>query len=992
MKQRKFQALLKAAILASAAQIVLPAYADELPFGGAQQTATGQFITPTFLRGAVQQPLNPGLSAYPNFIAGEAVKSQLSPDGTTLAVITAGHNSLDKPNGSTDTAASTQFIFIYDVSGANKTRPVLKQVIQQVNAHVGLVFSPDGKTLYGAGGADDVVYVYTATGGVWSAAGSVALGHKNAGVGLGVRPNAGGLGISADGKTLVAVNNYNDSVSVIDTATKTVRYEHDLRPYFANNEGVAGGVGGTFPFGVAVKGNGTAYVSSDRDRQVVVLDISSPTAGHLIKRIPLDGNGLGMTLDKSQSKLYVAQDNADEVAVIDTSTNAVVSKIDARAPAGMLAQPDDDDHRGFGFGTFGDHDRDQPPHYTGAATFAVTLSPDGDTLYAVNAGANSIAVIPLKGWAADKVIGLIPTAYEPHDITFSADGSWMYIVNGKSVTGPNPDHLYGNTAALTTITYPGGNAAAAAAAAGSNEYQFQLERASIVSAPVPAWPELPILTSRVAENNFYFRNPEVVEEDAATFRFLRQRIKHVIYIIKENRTFDQVLGDLNNGSNGAPGLAVFGAGITPNFHAIAKNFVTLDNFTDAGDGSMDGWSWALQGRVTNTETITQQINYAFVNRGLSYESEGTNRGVPVNLPTVAQRDAVAGPAGTTNYTAASAGVTGGTINLLTGGGNHASSDAPFAAQGGYIFDAVLAAGGTVRNYGTLVNSFGSIGTKTNPISDPFSAGVIQVGPLKPSLADKTDLYFRGYDNNFADLWRYNEWKREFDLFVKNGGLPNLSLVRFNHDHTGSFGTALGGVNTPETQQADNDFAVGKLVDAVAHSPYAEDTVIFVTEDDAQDGPDHVDSHRTTTYVAGAYVKKGAVVSAHYSQVNVLRTIEDLLGAQHINLNTAFQRPMTKVFDVKSMGAWTYNATASTILLSTTLKLAQGNEKVKFAQGPILKPKHTAAYWERVTRGFDFSDADRVPPAKYNKVLWRGLMGNKPYPKVVLNLSNKVDND
>jgi len=961
----------------------MPAQADDFDKSRGQQTAPGQFITPTAIPGAVQQFLNPGLAAYPNFIAGEAVKSQLSPDGMTLAVITAGQNSLIKPDGNVDPAASTQFIFIYNVAGANKTKPVLSQVIQQVNAYVGMVFSPDGKTLYAAGGADDVVYAYTVTGGTWSPAGTIPLGHKNAGVGFGVQPNAGGLGISADGKTLVAVNNYNDSISVIDTATKAVRYEHDLRPYFANNEGTAGGVGGTFPFGVVVKG-GTAYVSSDRDREVIAIDISSPTAGRLIRRIELDGNALGMTLDASGSKLYVAQDNADQVAVINTSTNAVIAKIDARAPAGMLDRGDDDDRDG------GDFDRDRTPHYTGAATFAVTLSPDGKTLYAVNAGANSIAVIPLEGFRANKVAGLIPTAYEPHDITFSADGSWMYIVNGKSITGPNPLYLLGNTALLTTITYPGGNAAAAAASRAANEYQFQLERASLVSAPVPTRGQLQGLTAKVAENNFY--SAEGREDDEEVMRFLRQRIKHVIYLVKENRTYDQMLGDLNNGSNGDPSLTVFGAAITPNFHALAKNFVTLDNFMDPGDGSMDGWSWALQGRVTNTETITQQINYARVNRGVSYESEGNNRNVPVNWATTAQRDAASGVAGTTNYSNASAGLPGGTANLLPGGGNHASSDAPFGEQAGYIFDAVLQAGKTVRNYGFLVNNIGSIGTKANPVSDPFSAGIIQVAPLKPSLAPFTDVYYRGYDQVYPDLWRYNEWKREFDQYVKNGNLPSLSLVRISHDHTGSFGQALAGVNTPETQQADDDFAAGKLVEAVAHSPYATDTLIIITEDDCQDGPDHVDSHRATAYVVGAYVKQGAVVSARYSQVNALRTIEDVLGTQHINLNTAFQRPMSKVFDIHSIGAWSYNATASTILLSTSLKLAQGKESVKFAQGPVIKPKHSAAYWERVTRGFDFSDADRVPPAKYNKVLWKGLMGNKPYPKMANNSLNRADND
>jgi hypothetical protein len=251
----------------------------------------------------------------------------------------------------------------------------------------------------------------------------------------------------------------------------------------------------------------------------------------------------------------------------------------------------------------------------------------------------------------------------------------------------------------------------------------------------------------------------------------------VIYLIKENRTFDQILGDLGNGSNGSPSLTQFGKRITPNLHNLAADFVTLDNFLDPGDGSMDGWSWSLQGRVTNTETITQQINYAFVNRGLSYESEGSNRNAPVNWATVAQRDAASGSAGTTNFTNATAALPGGTANVLAGSGNHASSDAPFGTQQGYIFDAVLQAGLTVRNYGILVTNIGSIGTKAAPVSDPFGAGIVQVAPLKPSLAPYTDLYFRGYDQNYPDLWRVNEWKREFDQFVANGKLPMCPACR-----------------------------------------------------------------------------------------------------------------------------------------------------------------------------------------------------------------------
>ena len=484
---------------------------------------TGQFVTPTAPPNAVQQFLNPGLPNYPNFVANEAVRSQLSPDGSTLLILCAGYNNnLDK-TGANDLAASNQYIFVYNVAGPNKKKPLLAQVIQQTNSYVGLVWAPDGKTFYASGGVDDAVYAYARTGGVWTQAAKIALGHNGAGLGLGVKPNAAGLAISSDGKTLVVANNYNDSISVIDTASCKVRYEHDLRPFNAANEGADGVAGGEFPVAVAIKGGGTVYVSANRDREIVVVNIASLTSGHLIKRIKVDGLPNGMTLNAAQTKLYVAQDNADQVAVIDTKTNAIVAKIDTRAPAGLLRTSVDEGKR--------DSEGRSRPRYTGAAPFAVTISPDQKTLYAVNDGANSIAVISLAGDNANSVKGLIPTAYAPKDITLSADGSWMYIINGKSDQGPNPLNLTGDTAQLTSITYPGGNAAAAVAAAASNQYELNNNRSTLVSASVPTEDALETLTRQVARNNFY--SIEKNEYDERTMGFLKSKIKHVIYIIKK---------------------------------------------------------------------------------------------------------------------------------------------------------------------------------------------------------------------------------------------------------------------------------------------------------------------------------------------------------------------------------------------------------------------------------------------------------------------------
>lgn len=983
MRMFRFDVLLKAIVLASTI-LVCAAFADAQDNQGNQNngnegnpspTPPGLYITPTALPNAVQQVLNPGLANYPNFVAGEAVKAVVSPDGNTLAILTAGQNSLYFPNSTTtpaaligtiDTTASTQFLFLYDISGGNKASPVLKQLIQQPNAHVGLVWAPDSQTLYAAGGCDDAVYVYSNNGTSFALSGKISLGHtpcpfpftggtnqNKSGIGLGgVAPNVAGLAISADSKTLVAANNYNDSISVIDTASRTVLYEYDLRP-FATSGAQAGTKGGTFPYSVVLKGP-VAYVGCDRDREVVAVNIATKA---LVARIPLDGNANGMTLSADGSTLYVAQDNQDQVAVIDTATNKITHKVDTRGPS----------YLGF------------PPNTTGAAPTAVAISPVKKALYAVNAGSNSIAVIALEGPLAFQTVGLLPTAYDPTDVAFSADGSWMYIVNGKSDTGPNPGYGFGNFAAIKYITppggpFPGGNAAESAILRSNNQYQFQLEHASLVSSQVPGFDELWDLTSQVAANNRY--RPGASDADTAAMTFLRSKIKHIIYVVKENRTFDQILGDLGNGSNGDPSLTLFGQGVTPSFHRIASDFVTLDNFMDPGDGSMDGWSWSMRGRVTNTETLTQQINYARVNRGVSYEGEGQNRNIPSNLNTTAARDFFYDPTGaTTPYTNATSSLKGGTPNILAGDGDHAATDGPTGYQQGYIFNAVLNAGGTVRNYGWMANTPGSIGTIANPITDPFAAGVIQTTTANQLLYQNGfyDPYFRAYDQAYPDYWRFNEWNREFQQFVANGNLPSLEMIRgLSHDHTGSFGSALGGVNTPELQQSDNDYAVGLLVQTVANSPYAKDTLIIIIEDDCQDGADHVDSHRSTTYFVGPYVRQHAVVSTRYSQPNVLRTIEDILGTEHLNLNTFYARPMADVFDTHSSGQWTFNAVASTLLKVTTLGLDP--TKVEFAAGPNLKPTHNAQYWAKKTRGFDFSAEDRVPPDLYNKILWEGLKG------------------
>ncbi len=963
--------VLRATLLATSI-LGLPIAAPAAPKSA--ELPTNLFITPLAIPGATQVVLNPGLPAYPDFVAGEALQEAISPNGKTLAVVTGGQNSLDTPAGATDVANSTQYIFLYDISGGKQRHPALMQVIKQTNAHRGLLWSPDGQTLFVAGGSDDAIYTYVRNGSLLAPSARIALNHVNpaglpGGVGLLVKPETIGLAISADGGTLVAANNYNDSISVIDVASGSIRFEYDLRPF--NTGGAAGTPGGEYPFAVAISGT-TAYVSSTRDREIVAVDISG-TSGRLVGRIALAGNPYGMTL--GNGVLFVAEDNQDRVGMIDVATNTLVHEIDVRAPSGVI--------RG--------------PRYTGAAPYSVTLSPDNRTLYVVNNGANDIAVVPLTG-RTPHVEGLIPTAYAPKDVAFSLDGSQMYIINGKSNTGPNPGNLSGSTSRIQYKAFapipPGytdntagilaANAIAAATAAASNQYQFQLEQASLVSAPVPDAAVLAGLTAQVAQNNGY--SVEEAPADRQTMAFLRNHIKHVIYIVKENRTFDQMLGDLTNGADADPSLVQFGRAITPNFHMISNQFVTLDNFLDPGDGSMDGWSWSMRGRITNDEEVTQQQNYASVNRGLAYETEGSNRNVPIGVAAPARVDAVAPTTVggvTLDYNALSALVPGGTANLLPGPRDVAATDTVFGdqpgVQEGYIFVAAMKAGLAVRNYGFMVNNIGPITLGGQPITNAGAAGIQQVAALNPQLQGSTDLYFRGFDQNFPDQWNVNEWKREFTRFVHDRNLPAFETVRLSHDHTGSYATALGGVNTPETQEADNDLAVGRVLQTVANSPYADSTVIFVIEDDCQDGPDHVDSHRATAYVAGAYVKQHAIVRTRYNQVNLLRTIEDILGTAHISLLTANAAPMADVFDTSGTGTWRYAPVASTILKTTTLNLAALEDGVRYAAGPDITPLHDAAWWAEKTKGFDFSAEDRVPFAVLNRVLWEGTKPGMAYP-------------
>jgi YVTN family beta-propeller protein len=933
-----------------------PASAKEEPTmsSGAKVLPTGQSISPLSAPGAKIQELNPGLTGLPNFVAGGGITAVLSPDQKTLLVLTSGYNLVSVPTGDKKSRETDQYVFVFDVSGE---QPQQKQVIRVPNTFAGIAFDPSGQKFYLGGGKDDNIHVYLLKDGSWQAElSSISLAH-NGGNGLTrneTLPVTAGLAVTADGRTLVVANIQNDSISIIDLSAEIVKQELDLRPGKIDSRH-QGEAGGEYPFWVTIKGNEMVYVSSLRDREVDVVSLKPPvdllaqpdepakSDAVVSARIKVSGNPNRMLLDHAGRYLFVAEDNSDSVDVIDTQSNKVLKSIKVAGPGDILPG------RLF--------------HYRGLSPNSLALAPDERVLYVTEGGVNCVAVVDLfsdlsaeadrlsspkpvakeeasaKGARTlqPKVMGLIPTTFYPNCVVVSGNGQGLYVVNGKSQTGPNRDYFERKN---------------------PNQYVLDLLHSSLLTIPIPTNEQLADTTKAVAENNQFSAKP--LDSDRFLMTYLRRQIKHVIYVVKENRTYDQILGDLDRG-NGDRSLTQFGSGITPNFHHLAEQFVCLDNFYDSGDVSANGWPWSTAGRESDFGVKAVVLNYA--ERGLTYDFEGTNRNVNVGLPSLADRVA-ANPLYPEDP------------DLLPGTADVAAPDGATGAEEGtgYLWDVALKAGKSVRNYGFFcdLSRYDEPPPEQIPLERrPFDKKLQVAYPTKAALMERTDPYFRGFDTAFPDYWREIEWEREFDGFVRDGELPDLCLVRFMEDHMGSFKKAIDGINTPERQQADNDYALGRLVEKIASSPFKDNTLIFVIEDDAQNGADHVDSHRSTAYVVGPFVKQGQVVSQFYTTVNFLRTIEDILGTDHLNIHTATARPMSEVFDLKQE-TWKFKAEPSAYLKDTGLPLADKT-------GP-MHPTHDAAYWAAATAQFDFSKEDNLgDPDAFNRIIWKGLKGDVPYP-------------
>ena len=561
------------------------------------QLPNGLAITPDAAPRSVVTPLNPGMPGRPDVTLSQAVTTSLSPDGKTLLVLTSGYNREGRQS-------FDEYVLVFDVAAYP---PRQTQALAVPNTFCGLAWNPDGGEFYVSGGVDDRLYVFATRGsaGRFARAGAIALGHPR-GNGLlsnapapmnesAPKPMVAGVAVNRSGTLAIAANFYNDSISLVDLKTRKKTAELDLRPG-VEDRAKSGTPGGEFPYWVAIRGDDTAYVSSPRDREIDVVSLGAEPS--VAARIRVPGQPNRLILNRAQDRLFVALDNADAVAVVDVAANRLLRTFAVVAPARLL-----------GAGAL--------PH--GANPNSLALSPDERTLYVTDGGTNAVAVVGLRADGSGEVTGLIPTGWYPSSV--SADEGHLYIVNAKSVPGPNVGNCRGDVQAPDV----------ADCGKTPNQYVYNLEKASLLSLPLPPSAELDALTERVAANNHFDRLRSPADPVIAE---LARRIRHIVYIIKENRTYDQVLGDLEVG-NGDPALVEFPEPLTPNHHALARRFVTLDNFLDSGEVSGVGWNWTTAARTTDYTEKTVPPNYA--GRGFMYDWEGTNRGVNVGIASMADR-------------------------------------------------------------------------------------------------------------------------------------------------------------------------------------------------------------------------------------------------------------------------------------------------------------------------------------------------------------------
>ncbi|HET6978179.1 MAG TPA: bifunctional YncE family protein/alkaline phosphatase family protein [Pyrinomonadaceae bacterium] len=776
-----------------------------------------------------------------------------------------------------------------------------------------------------------------------------------------------GIAISPDGNTLFVANNLGDSLGVIQDLRGTRKLIRvDLRTREDREQFV-------YPYGVAVvpeqNGSIKAYVSCWNENSVAVIRTGQP-----VSRIAVGRHPTVMRLNGARTRLYVANSNDDSVSVIDTKTDKEIERISVRLSEGV------------------------PP---GNSPEGLALR--GDDLYVANAHSNSVAVVELsskasgEGWDDErsKVRGFIPTGQYPSAV--AVVGPIIFVGNGKGTGVQNSSLMVDNSGRVPNA--PNERFPAGSGRGQGGQYSVTVVVGNISAVNVPDDPSLVRYTQQVMRNN------GLLGQKQASLFAGRSPIKHVIYVIKENRTYDQVFGDVEQSGDGTKAdgdasLAIFGAGaavtrpngqrqdITPNHRALALRFGLFDRFFVNSEASPDGHNWSTA--AFSTDYVDKAFRWNYSRRGRTYDFEGFNR-LP-NYEPVRNAPSLFGPKATSedvvNFMQRY-------VPYLNGARDVAEPETL------YLWDAAARSGLTYRNYGEFiatlsesdVNAIRANRDKTYPDLTP----TVSAFGTKKSLENRFSTSYRNFDMDTPDSMtvdsyraaresnvnalisdshadtrfrgnsRLGVWLAEFQKFAAERAsgsdrFPNLSVLRLSNDHTDGLAARKP---TPQFYVADNDYALGLLVEAVSNSAYWKDTAIVVVEDDAQDGPDHVDAHRSVALLISAYNRPGALIHEFHNTVSLIRTIEMLLGMDPMNQLDATATPINIFRGQADLRP--YKAQLPDVALDNLMT-------------PPARDAATA-YWMQRTAEQDLAHADMADPEVLNRIIWFSVKGNTPMPEI-----------
>ncbi|MDB5230653.1 MAG: beta-propeller repeat protein [Chitinophagaceae bacterium] len=755
---------------------------------------------------------------------------RLSPAGKQIQLGDLPLNMTVSPNGRwiavTNNGQSTQSIELIDV-----TKERLADSVTIAKSWYGLQFTQDGKFLLASAGNDNQVLVYNTNNNKLNRIDSFVLGKK-----WPEKISPAGLAIDDVNKMLYVVTKENNSLYVFNLLTKKIENQYKL-----DGEGYAC---------ILSADRKNLYISCWGCDRVIVFNTKTKSVQ---TTIGVGDNPNELLLTKNGRWLFVCNGNDNSVSIIDTRSNTVIETLNAALYPGAPS---------------------------GSTTNGAALSNDERTLIVANADNNCLAVFDVSVPGKSVAKGFIPTGWYPTNV--KVINNKIYVTNGKGLTSlPNP---YGPkpVAANEQVVYQQGDVNRPKQV----QYIAGLFKGTLSIINMPDEKMLAAYSKQVYQNTPYTKEKELLS-DGETGNPVPMKvgdkspIKHVFYIIKENRTYDQVLGDIKEG-NGDPGLVLFGENVTPNLHALAKQFVLLDNFYVNAEVSSDGHNWSMGGYATDYLEKTWPTSYG--GRGGNYDGEG-NRAIANN-------------------------------------------------KGGFIWENCQRNNVGFRSYGEFADN---------------------AKPNIPILKNHVCPYYTGWDMATKDTTRFQQWKKEFDSLVSKNAVPQLSTLRFGNDHTEGL---RKGRPTPYAHVADNDLAVGLFIEHLSKSPIWNESVVFILEDDAQNGSDHVDAHRSTTYVAGGFVKRGFVDHTLYTTTSVLRTIELILGMPPMTQYDAAATSMWRCFNKQA------NSTGYTSLPARI----------------NLNDKNTGSNaLQRAFEKMDFASEDAVPDLEFNKLLWKALKPDQPYP-------------